>query len=106
MISHIEEEENWRKIAFSYKQIEDFLKIAILSRSQAIHLFGEQPELLCCYGTGFYFFIQSIQTELSPHLAEKLHCLACRVEQTCFSNLEGWDQNAADAYDILENYFK
>jgi len=100
------EPEDWREVAFSYKQIEEFLQIAALPHSEATSLFRGQCLLLRCYGIGFYFFINSIKDELSLSLAEELHTLACRVEQTCLHYDQGnWEQNAAEAARLLATYF-
>ena len=101
------EPEDWREAAFSYVQIEEFLQIAALSPPEAASLFRGRSPLLRCYGVGFYFFANSIKDELSPHLAEELHTLACHVEQTCLdSDLGNWEQNAAEAARLLATYFE
>lgn len=96
----------WKEIAFSYQQIEEFLYIIALPYHEADALFNGRSPQLRCFGTGFYFFIHGIKNELAPHIAEELHTLACRVEQACSSATVGnWQHNADEAEQILRKYF-
>ena len=99
--------EEWRKVAFSYGQIEEFLQIISMSQSEAMTFFLDKPELLRCFGTGFYYFVEGIRGELNPEFGNALHSLACRVEQNCNDlTLGSWPQNSDEAGKILGRFFQ
>jgi len=96
----------WNEVAFSYKQIEDFLSVVALPHYEATKVlpFGSVPYK--CFCTGFYFFAWGIKEELAPALAEELLNLAVRVETLALSpSGTVWDQNAQEAHRLLTRYF-
>ena len=97
----------WNEVAFSYKQIEDFLSIVALAHYEARKLlpFGSVPYK--CFCTGFYFFAWGIKEELAPAVAEELLNLAVRVEALALHPSDAiWDQNAGEARRLLTRYFE
>jgi len=95
--------ETWREIAFSHRQIQEFLSIIALPHYEAGKVLPPGSSLRRCFCTGFYFFCRSIQAELAPALAEALLNLAVRVEYSCTASV--WDQNAEAARHLLADYF-
>lgn len=102
------EVDQWRQVAFSREQIEEFLSHIALPHYEADKIlpFGSVP--FRCFCIGFYFFARSIHNELHPpQFAEKLLDLAVRVEaMRQFPSAELWNQYAEQARVLLAQYFE
>ena len=96
----------WREVAFSYEQIDDFLSILAMPHYEVGRIlpFGSAQQR--CFCMGFYFFTWAIRGELNQQLADALLDLAVRAEQASKDSSHSmWDQNAECARAIGDEYF-
>src|SRR4028118_866867 len=105
-VGYLMTEAEWREIAFSYGQIQEYLSIVSLPYRQADEILPFDSPQFRCFCSGFYFFIHGIRGELNHELGEALRSLAVRVEASSkHPTTYGWNSNAEKAVAILERYF-